>query len=188
MNTNDDRFKSYLTISNDWPLDDWSITKECFDKIVEILPFDSTILEIGSGNSTAVLSSFYNMISIESDEKWMNKYNSEYIYIPFKETNSDIFGETMWLNTDILKPLINEKKYDLLIVDAGADRVGIYDNLHIFNTDIPIIFDDTMDDNYFKCANLVASKLGKICTTYQCAVNKYAVHWFNGKKYSLIHN
>jgi len=186
MNTSDSRYELYLGISTDWPLDDWSITKECFEKIVEILPFGSTILEIGSGNSTKILSQFYKMISIESDEKWMNKYNSEYLYVPFKKFSSEIFGETNWLDVDILQPLINGKKYDLLIVDAGAGRVGIYDNLHLFNTNIPIIFDDTMDENYFKCANLVATKLNKTCTTYHCSVNKYAVHWFDGKKYSLI--
>ena len=66
MNTLEDKFNLYLSISNNWPLDDWSITKECFDKIVEILPFGSTILEIGSGNSTKILSQFYKMIS-----KWL---------------------------------------------------------------------------------------------------------------------
>ena len=40
-----------------------------------MLPFGSTILEIGSGNSTKILSHFYKMISIESNIEWMNKYN-----------------------------------------------------------------------------------------------------------------
>ena len=57
---------------------------------------------------------------------------------------------------------------------------------HLFNTYVPIIFDDTMNENYLKCANLVATKLNKTCTTYHCAVNKYVVAWFEGKKYSLI--
>ena len=186
MNSLDHRYNLYLSVSNNWPLDDWSITKECFDKIVEILPFGSTILEIGSGYSTNILSQFYKMISIESDMKWMNKYNSEYIYVPPNKFNSEIFGETTWIDVDILKSSLHEKKYDLLIVDAGFDRVGIYDNLHLFNTNIPIIFDDTMDENYLKCANITANKLNKKCTTYNCAVNKYVVTWFNGKMFSLI--
>jgi spore coat polysaccharide biosynthesis predicted glycosyltransferase SpsG len=186
MNINSEKYDLYLQISNDWPLDDWSITKECFDKIVEILPFKSTILEIGSGNSTRILSKFYNMISIESDMNWMNKYNSEYIYIPVKKFNSETFGETKWLDIDILKTSIQNKKYDLLIVDAGGDRVGIYDNLNIFKTNIPIIFDDTMNEEYLKCANMVSNLLNKTCTTYKCAVNKFVVNWFDGKKYSLI--
>ena len=74
----------------------------------------------------------------------------------------------------------------MLLIDSGFDRVGIYDNIDIFNTNIPIIFDDTMDEKYLKCANLTATKLNKVCTTYHCAVNKYVVTWFQGKKYSLI--
>lgn len=62
MNTSDSKYPLYIQISSNWPLDDWSITKECFDKIVEILPFGKTILEIGSGNSTFILSHFYKMI------------------------------------------------------------------------------------------------------------------------------
>jgi hypothetical protein len=104
----------------------------------------------------------------------------------FKKNNSEIFGETNWLDVDILKSSLDGKKYDLLIVDAGFDRVGIYENLYLFNTNIPIIFDDTMDQTYLKCANLTANKLNKICTTYHCKVNKYANTWFNGKMFSLI--
>jgi hypothetical protein len=186
MNSLDNRYNLYLSISNNWPLDDWSITKECFDKIVEILPFGSTILEIGSGNSTKILSNFYKMISIETSIEWMNKFNSEYIYATPNKFYSEIFGETTWLDVDSLKSSLEGKKYDLLIVDAGFDRVGIYDNLHLFNTNIPIIFDDTMDKNYLKCANLTANKLNKQCTTYNCAINKYVITWFKGKMFSLI--
>lgn len=173
-------------ISNNWALDDWSITKECFDKIIEILPFGSTILEIGSGNSTRILSNFYNMISIESNPEWMNKFNSKYHLVPLKKYNSETFGETSWLDIDMLKPIIEKIKYDMIIVDAGGDRVCIYDYIDLFNTNVPIIFDDTMDAGYLKCANMVANKLDKKCTTYNCKRNKYAVVWFEGKKFSLI--
>jgi hypothetical protein len=179
-------FEHAQYISNNWPLDDWSITKECFDKIIEILPFGSTILEIGSGNSTEILSNFYNMISIESNPEWMYKFKSKYHLVPCKMVKSEIFGETNWLDVDILTPILQNINYDLLIVDAGGARVGIYDFIHLFKTNIPIIFDDTMNSDYLKCANMVADKLNKQCITYQCKVNKYAVTWFDGKKYSLI--
>lgn len=187
MNVHHEKYPLYLSISNNWPLDDWSITKECFDKIVEILPFGKTILEIGSGNSTNILSNFYNIISIESNEEWMNKYNSEYHLIPFKKFTSSYFGETNWLDPDLLFSCIKNKNYDMLIVDAGADRVGIIDYINLFNQNIPIIFDDTMDENYLKCAKLTALILGKTCSTFNCSPNKYAVTWFNGKKFSLIY-
>ena len=153
-------------ISNNWTLDDWSISKDCFDKIIEILPFGSTILEIGSGNSTDILSNFYNMISIESNPEWMNQFKSKYHLVPFKKIKSELWGETNWLDVDILTDVIKDIKYDMLIVDAGGDRVGIYDYIHLFNTNIPIIFDDTMNEDYLKCANMVANKINKKCITY----------------------
>ena len=173
-------------ISENWELDDWSITKECFDKIIEILPFNSIILEIGSGHSTKILSNFYKMISIESNKEWMNKYNSKYFFVPIKMMNSNIFGNTKWLDKDILQNILDKIDYDMLIVDAGGDRVGIYDNIDMFKKNIPIIFDDTMCNSYKKCAELVANKLNKKCTTYNCKKNKKAIFWFDGKKYSLI--
>jgi len=186
MNNDNKLYEIYLQISNNWPLDDWSITKECFDKIVEILPFGKTILEIGSGNSTKILSKFYKMISIESNNEWMNKYNSKYIFVPFKKMISEEFGETNWLDIDILKNNISGLNYDFLLVDAGADRVGIYDNIDLFKTNIPIIFDDTMAENYLKCANLLSKKLNMKIETFQCKRNRYCVNWWDGKKYTLL--
>ena len=34
MNKSHELYNEYLKITTDWPLDDWSITKECFDNIV----------------------------------------------------------------------------------------------------------------------------------------------------------
>ena len=173
-------------IINNWPLDDWSITKECFAKIIEILPFGSTIMEIGSGHSTRLLSKFYNMISLESSEQWMNKYDSHYIYAPIVEMESVKFGKTKWIDRNVIEEQIKDLNYDLLLVDAGGDRVGIYDNMDMFKTNIPIIFDDTMNESYVRCATLIAHKYNKTIETVLCAVNPKAVHWFKGKKYSII--
>lgn len=186
MNNDHVLYDDFLKISNNWPLDDWSITKECFDNIIAVLPFGKTILEIGSGNSTRLLSKFYSMISIESNPEWMNRYESKYYLVPIKPMISEIFGPTEWLDIDKIRDILTEIDYDLLLVDAGGDRVGIYDNIALFKTDVPIIFDDTMDEGYLKCATLIADKYNKQCTTVQCAVNVHAVCWFNGKRYSII--
>lgn len=186
MNKEHILYKDYLSISTNWPLDDWSITKECFDKIVEILPFNKTILEIGSGMGTHVLSKFYNIVSIESKTEWLNKFRSKYIHVPVVEFVSEKFGKTTWLDSEILKEKLKNIEYDLLIVDSGGDRVAIYDNMHLFNTDIPIIFDDTMNPEYLKCATLVAEKYNYNITTFNCKRNKYCVTWWDGKKYTLL--
>jgi len=191
MNNKHELYNEYLKITTDWPLDDWSITKECFDNIVEILPFNSTILEIGSGNSTDILSRFYNMISVESNKTWLNKFKSKYYYIEEVEIDSVEFGRTLWLNPDKIINMLKEIDYDMLIVDAGGRRVGIYDYIDNFKTNVPIIFDDTMEEDahandHLICANLISNKLNKNIKTIRCKVNKYCVHWYKGKQYSII--
>ena len=37
MNINNNLYNEYLNIVNNWPLDDWSINCECFEKIVELI-------------------------------------------------------------------------------------------------------------------------------------------------------
>ena len=191
MNKANAKYSKYLSLSNDWPLDDWSIPKECFDKIVEILPFGSTILEIGSGNSTYILSLFYKVISVESNKEWLNKFDSTYYHIEEQEVDSKEFGKTLWLNPDKVIKMLDNLEYDLLIVDAGGRRIGIYDYIDYFKTDIPIIFDDTQPEDahailHKKCAELIAKKHNKTAETFRCKVNKYCAHWWNGKCFTLL--
>lgn len=42
------------------------------------------------------------MISIESNNVWMNKYNSDYIYVPSCIVTCKVFGVTTWIDLDIL--------------------------------------------------------------------------------------
>ena len=50
-------------------------------KIVELIKFNDTILELGSGKSSELLNKFYNVISVEDNKEWMNKYNTQYIHV-----------------------------------------------------------------------------------------------------------
>ena len=43
-----------------------------------------------------------------------------------------------------------------------------------------------MCEKYYECANIVSNILDKKCITYKCEPNKYAVTWFDGKKFTLI--
>ena len=71
-------------ISNEWTTCAWSISKELFDYIRKILPEGSTIVELGSGWASEQLSKYYTVYSIEHSEKWLDKYNTNYIYAPIK--------------------------------------------------------------------------------------------------------
>ena len=147
----------------------WSISEICFNYIREILPDGSTILEFGSGFSTEQLSKYYTMYSVENYQEWVGKYDATYIYAPIREYEiggSDIFGDADfwtapedipgeqtaaqvgWYDPDIVKKNLPDK-YDLILVDGPNGtfgRAGFYKHLEWFNTDIPIIIDDTHRD------------------------------------------
>jgi hypothetical protein len=187
MNEAHPKYNRYLDISKDWPLDDWSITRECFDNIVQILPFGKTILELGSGAATGILSEFYHMISIESDRKWIGRHPSRYLHVPLAVTKSQTFGDTEWFDVGSLKRQLEYiDDYDLLLIDSGGERVGFYDHLYLFKRGIPIIFDDTMAPNYLRCAHLTAGKLKMAVKTVSCERNKHCTTWWNGKRYTLL--
>lgn len=178
MNINHELYKDYTNMK--WVLDDWSIPKECFDKIVEILPFGSKILELGSGKATDVMGQFYEMISIETDELWLDKYNSTYLHVPFDE-------DYKWYDVNILKQKLENQTYDLFLIDGPKGfRSKIINHLELFNNDVPWIFDDTMAEEHFNTMKTCAEKLNMEYETYQCKVNPKAVYWKQGKKYSLL--
>jgi len=128
---------------------EWVIDIECFNKILEILPKNKTILEFGSGFGSSELSKYYKVFSIEHDEKWLNKYpNINYIYAPLKPIKEN--QNINWYDIDIVKDNIPEK-YDLILVDGPPEatsknrmgRMGFFYNLELFTLEnVVIIFDD----------------------------------------------
>ena len=148
----------------------WAIQESCFNFIREILPEGKTILEFGSGYGTDFLSKYYNMVSIENQKEWVGRYNSHYLNVPVREyvqeviktkglfgydnkdsyTPPDLPGEGSkyqkgWYDFEILEKKLEGLKYDLILVDGpnGAiGRGGFLKHINLFNTDIPIIFDD----------------------------------------------
>jgi len=135
----------------------WAISKELFEWILENLPKGSTILELGSGNGTKELVKYYNVYSIEHDEKWLGLVpESNYIYAPL------IDG---WYDVEILK---NELPihYDLLLIDGpvGENRVNIINHYDMFKQNIPIIIDDTNRENDKNMSIFLSEKLNKTTT------------------------
>ena len=177
MNITHSKYNDFLNIKNNWQLDDWSINVECFEKIVEILEFDKTILELGSGKSTEILSMFYKVISVEDDIKYLNKYNSTYIHVPANKDGYDFIS---------LKNLLTNINYDLLIIDGpNHNREKIVYYINDFNTNVPIIWDDTQV--YESYAIDMSIRLNKNYKTYQC--NPHGDHWriiSNGKRFTLL--
>jgi len=132
-----------------------SIEKELFEFIITEFSDKNTILELGSGFGTGQLSLYFDMISIENDEEWINLYDSDYIYAPLKYDGVD-----MWYDIDCIKKGLHGKKYDILLIDAPVAykkgrknrRKGFFRHIDLFNTNVSFIFDDidrTTDMEHF---------------------------------------
>jgi len=128
-----------------------SISKECYDYIRQLLPDGKTILELGSGHATDLLSKNYTMYSVEDNPSWVNRYKSTYLQVPIKKyndewTSPDLPGvNNSWYDPIILQEKLSNIQYDLILVDGPSGffgRGGFLKHLDLFNTNVPIIIDD----------------------------------------------
>lgn len=140
----------------------WAIEEETFNWIRNNLKDGSTILELGSGNGTIELAKYYNVISIEHNEKYLNLCkNNTYIYAPLVDDFYDI---------QILKKNL-PKNYDLLLIDGPPGQKGARLNflkyLELFNLNVIIIIDDINREPELKLINELSKHLNKSYTEYQ---------------------
>lgn len=151
----------------------WAIQESCYAFIKSILPEGSTILELGSGLGTGYLSQHYTMYSIENYYDWIDKYNSTYIYAPIKSYDNEwaapeLPGEhnqpqTGWYDPELVKNNLPDH-YDLILVDGPNGlfgRGGFLKHLDLFNTNVPIVFDDVNRDPELQLMIKVSEKLNK---------------------------
>jgi hypothetical protein len=153
--------KNMDTKYNEKNLDRWAIPREAFEWIYENLPHGSTILELGSGNGTKELVKYYNVVSIEQNESWVNLVpESKYIYAPLKEYEFSN-PHSCWYDDSCLTQLPTE--YDLLIIDGPirSNRGNFVHFMEYFKKDIPYVIDDTNRDADKKMALKVAETLNK---------------------------
>lgn len=124
-------------------LESWMLPKEAIEWILENIPKGSNILELGSGYGTEILSKSYKMYSIEQDEDWLYKFDSNYIYAPIKDG---------FYSREHLRDIKIE--YDLLIVDgptkSSGGRLGMIDNIDLFILDCDILIDDVHREDELK--------------------------------------
>lgn len=149
-----------------------AIERECYEKIREILPRGKTILELGSGTGTKELVKHYTTISVEHDEKYLNQTGSHYIHAPL--------DDNLWYNRQILAMELPYYEYDMILVDGPPSflksgfvediRLGFVKNIGLFNTKVPIVFDDVERRAEYAAMVLTSFFIGR----------KYEV--FKGKK------
>jgi len=148
----------------------YMISKELYGWILENIPKGSTILEIGSGDGTQLLSKDYKMYSVENNLNWVGKFKSTYIVAPIKGAWYDV--ETLESNLP--------KEYDFILVDAPPAfseeaRMGFFHNIHLFNTDVPIVIDDTNRAGEKKLADNLKAHLGKDYEEIECSQKSFCV-------------
>lgn len=154
---NDYLKKKGVDLSN---INGYSISEEAFVWLFENLEEGKTIFEIGAGKGTKELCKFWNVISVESEKKYMNISDAQYIHVPLKGGKYDY---------DVLRKH-GVPDYDLLIVDGptgSPNRVNILDNLDLFDKDKPIIVDDTHADVSKKIATKISFEFGKTITHHK---------------------
>lgn len=152
----------------------FSISFDLFHYIRQTLQVRSTILELGSGAGTQELARYYKMYSVEHDKNWLYKYDTTYIYAPIKH-----YTTYKWYDVDVLIHNL-PKKYDLILIDGPTGtigRYGFFENLHLFNWNVIMIFDDVQRVAELVLLKDVAKKLNKSFEIYQCS---------DGKKFGVI--
>jgi hypothetical protein len=166
-----------------WPLDAWSIGPKTFQKITEILPHGSTLLEFGSGAGTNLLANFYKMKSIENDSAYINRYNSIYFNVPLCSAGTKYIafpGDPYWFDEGILRsqiPVIGQ--YDALLIDGPKGfRGGLYYNHSLFDfKNTIVIFDDVHCDDHHKLMTMIAADVNRTFSVYDD---------INGKKFGVL--
>lgn len=132
------------------------IERETFEFIFKTIQPGSKILELGSGFcSTKVLSMVYDLHTVEENIAFLNKHNdAKYIYAPLNGN---------WYNKEILK-LKLPTDYTFVFVDGPAGehkRLGMLDNLDLFNKEASYLVHDTYRECDRKLAEELAVRLNK---------------------------
>jgi hypothetical protein len=148
--------------------DGGSITEALFNYIRSVLPDGKTILELGSGWGTGQLAKYYTMYSVEHDEKYLDKYDTTYFYVPLKEHKPlHNHKATLWYDPKILRDMLDGLKYDLLLIDGPPHtRSGFFKYFDLFDETTILVFDDVIRGIDRKVINSISSKLKCPYTVY----------------------
>ena len=150
--------------------DGWSVSPTLIEIIKDLVPVNSTILELGSGEGTDVLSEHFKVYSVEHDSEWVGKYKSTYIHAPLKEHKpvGGIGGDepVEWYDPDVLRAQL-PKHYDLLLIDGPPkNRSGFIKYFELFKADVPMIFDDVHRARDLTVMTKIAARLSRPYTVY----------------------
>ena len=166
-----------------------SMSRESLSYILKILPENKSILMIGSGESSLFLSKFYDILSIEHDEEYIDRYDIEYLHVPLTST----LQNTYWYDQDTMKKCL-EKKYDMIVVDGPPGRVSyrsdfmsIIDYIKDLENTILVVDDAQRMDERLLVDN-IKQRTKRDCVTIESftkSENNVGTHHFPAPKYKL---
>ena len=133
--------------TEEWGLDGSSIPKSLLKFMLDRVEINSKVLELGSGKGTEKLAKYFKMTSIEHSAKYLNMYDSDYIYAPLKKMDLPEFPEeNYWYDPFFIKDKLETLDYSFILVDGpiggeNGGRSGFYYNYNLFKR-VPLIIDD----------------------------------------------
>ena len=135
----------------------------------------STVLELGSGEGTKLLTSKFKVYSVENDPKYIGLTESNYIYTPLKSLLTCKGIEVgKWYDPIVLKDHL-PKEYDVFIVDApigSIGRMGLINYVGLFNKNVEWIIDDVNRPTEFKLLEKLSLILGREYKIFNQEENK----------------
>lgn len=165
---------------------EWALSDQTHDWIRKNFPAGSIILELGSGDGSAILAEDYVVYSIEHDREWVNKHKKvNYIYAPIKKHKQiKGFDKNEWYDKDVIYRT-KEISYDMIIVDGPPGSIGRQGTLKYLNLfhRVPMLFDDYHRHWERKLAHKVAARLGGELFIFGLNTTKHVAVCWPGKKW-----
>jgi len=154
-----------------------TIHRTLFDSIVSAIPPGGTLLELGSGKTSQKFSKHFTVYSVEHSTKYLNRYDTNYIYAPLKSFNSE--DAVKWFGTDEwyqLKLKHLPKKYDALLIDGPPRkwRPNFYYHINMFDLNVPWFFDDAHRPEFYRAIMFIAQTRGIDAFTVKNLTNNHA--------------
>lgn len=142
-----------------------AISRELFNKIKEILPEGSSILEFGAGEGTKELLNYYKVSSVEHNGKYAKQIKakcSHCVYLAPLENG--------WYSEDMVRSALSVKKA-LILIDGPPKELRANLPIDLFkDIECPVIFDD------------VNRGLDRSIMHLFCYKNKYESKIYKGKE------
>lgn len=129
--------------------------------IRQLIQDGAVVVELGNRIGLGSLDDKFQILTYDSDHTNISHDKSDrHMHIPLV---SSLSGITEWYDPEILGQLLPEN-YDLLFVNGPQGRYGkfgLLENIALFKTDIPIIINDTINENEAGIARELAYKLNR---------------------------